>query len=80
MSRFTLVVGETDVRRSLGLAYDLWLTSWETAQSALAAATRSRALGTDAVAAHLAVIKIEREVVTKQFAALRAHGAELHAR
>ena len=62
--------GENDLRLSLTVAYDLWLASWETAQSALATAAQSRALDPNEVTAHMMVIKTERELVTKRFTLL----------
>jgi hypothetical protein len=54
----------------LAVAYDLWLSSWETALSALASATQSRTLSANEVAAHKAEIAAERELVTNQFTLL----------
>jgi hypothetical protein len=50
--------------------YELWLATWETALTAVATATRIRALSTDEAAAYGAVLKAERELVTKHFALL----------
>ncbi len=58
------------LQSSVTLTYDLWLTSWETALSALATATRGRTLSANEIAAHSAVIKAERELVTTHFTLL----------
>ena len=73
MSRFFAPPGETALRPSLTLTYDLWLASWETALSALATATRTRTLRVNEVAAHSAIINAERELVTKHFTLLLGH-------
>jgi hypothetical protein len=80
MSRSFAPPGETALRPSLTLTYDLWLANWETALSALATATRSRTLSASEVAAHSAVITVERELVAKHFTLLLGHELPLHAR
>jgi hypothetical protein len=64
---------EASRRLSFAVSYDRWLTSWETALSALATATETRALSANAAAAHRAVIATERKLVTKQFTLLLGH-------
>ncbi len=73
MSRFVTPPSEIALQSSLTLTYDLWLTSWETALSALATATRVRTLSANEVAAHSTVITAERELVTKHFTLLLGH-------
>jgi hypothetical protein len=58
---------------ALAVAYELWLDSWEAALSALATATKGRALSANDAAAHRAVIVAERELVTIQFRLLLGH-------
>ena len=57
--------------------YDLWLESWESALVALAAASETRTLGTAEVAAHKAVIAVERELVTKELTLLVGYTARV---
>jgi hypothetical protein len=73
MSRLFAPPGEIDLRPSLNLTYDLWLASWEAALSAVAAATRIRALSTKEAAEYRAVIDAERELVTEDFALPLGH-------
>ena len=61
-------------RLSPGLAYDLWLISWDTALEALATATQERTLTTDQAARHRAVIAAEREFVSHEFTLLLHDG------
>ena len=74
MSRLFTPPGENDFRLSLARAYDIWLANWATALSALANATRSRALSANEVAAHMKAIETERALVTKQFTLLLGRG------
>jgi hypothetical protein len=55
---------------SFASAYELWLGSWDSALSALATAAESRTLSPAEAAPHIAVIAVERELVTKQLTLL----------
>ncbi|HWJ45203.1 MAG TPA: hypothetical protein VNR63_07425 [Gaiellaceae bacterium] len=59
-----------ELRPAIRVTYELWLASWETALAALATGARSRALSLSEAAAHGAVIRAERELVTKHFTLL----------
>jgi hypothetical protein len=61
-------------RRPLALVYSLWLGSWETARSALAAASRSGTLSASEAAAHKALIAAERTIVIEQLTLLVGDG------
>ena len=73
MSHLSMAPGMTATRPSRALTYDLWLTAWETALSALAIAKQTRALSANEAAAHSAVITAERNLVAKHFAQLLGH-------
>jgi hypothetical protein len=55
---------------SFPVAYELWLSSWETALAALATASQARALSTHHAAALKALIVDERRFVTREFTLL----------
>ena len=50
----------------VGGLYHFWLTSWETALTAVKVASQAGTLSASDAAAHTAVIGAERELVTRQ--------------